>query len=502
MDRDLRASARSQRAVRRLPFALAFLIVIVAAAWSGCDAPRRERTRPVEANASRVDVFLGCTDPEARPVTLELASVELRAEDGRTAALELLRPRLVSKELAHRLPLAGGAVEPAQYSMLVLRVQRAELVGPDGVIALRLAARDAAPAPPGPPGPPDAESLTLELPIRARLGRHDALSLFVDWQVAASLTGGAELAPLFTVATERPRAALGLLYVADGASSSVLAVDRGTGEVVATFKSGADPRAIALARDRRRLYVANAGDGSLGLVDAQQGGALSTLTFGLSARSSDVALLDARGLLAVAQRDLDKVSIVDTATFTRVSDVSVGRMPTRLAAAPDLGRVFVVETGSDAVEVVDLAARAVAGRVATEARPSDAAVDRRARELFVGHAISANLLVFDARSLAPRASIWVGADVTAVLCDRRRDRVYVARSRPAELVVVDRELGSVLRRIPLSGRVEALAQPIDGAELYGAAPELGALVVIDLVLGRELAPIRCGGRPLDVLVAD
>lgn len=496
MDRDLRASERSPRAARFPSFAFALLLVI-AAAWSACDAPRRERGRPVESNASRVDVFLGCADPEARPVTLEIASVELRAEDGRTATLELLHPRLVSKELAHRLPLAGGTVAPAQYSTLVLRLQRAELAGPDGVIALRLAARDAAPAPPAP-----EEPLAIELPIRARVGRHDALSLFVDWHVAASLTGGAELAPLFTVATERPRAALGLLYVADGASSSVLAVDRGTGEVVATFKSGAEPRAIALARDRRRLFVANAGDGSLGLVDAQQGGVLSTLTFGLSARSSDVALLDARGLLAVAQRELDKVSIVDTATFTRVSDVSVGRMPTRLAAAPDLGRVFVVESGADAVEVIDLAARAVAGRVATEARPSDAAVDRRGRELFVGHAISANLLVFDARSLAPRASIWVGADVTAVLCDRRRDRVYVARSRPAELVVVDRELGSVLRRIPLSGRVEALAQPIDGAELYGAAPELGQLVVVDLVLGRELAPIRCGGRPLDVLVAD
>ncbi len=80
--------------------------------------------------------------------------------------------------------------------------------------------------------------------------------------------------------------------------------------------------------------------------------------------------------------------------------------------------------------------------------------------------------------------------------------MFVARSRPPEIVVVDRQLASVLRRIPVSGRIEALAQPVDGAELYGAAPELGALVVVDLVLGKELPPIRCGGRPLDVLVAD
>ncbi len=233
-----------------------------------------------------------------------------------------------------------------------------------------------------------------------------------------------------------------------------------------------------------------------------QGSQLASLTFGLSARSSDAVLFDTRGILAVAQRDLDKLSLVDTQGFSRLFDVPVGRAPVRLAAAPDLGRVFVVESGSDAVEVVDVASGAVSGRVAVESRPSAAAVDRRERELFVGHALSPNLLVFDARTLEPRATIFVGGDVSAVLCDRRRERIFVARARPAEIVVVDRALGSVLRRIPIAGRVEALAQPLDGAELYGAAPELGALVVIDLVLGKELPPIRCGGRPLDVLVAD
>lgn len=479
---------------------LAVLVACAAGAWCACEAPSKEGRRALESNAARVDVYLGCSDPAAPPVVLELESVELRSEGGELRTLELARPRLVPSELAHRLPLAGGSVPPANYTALVLRARRAELQGPDGTLELRLVARNAPPAQAPPLAP--AATVAYELALRARLTRADALSLFVDWHAADSLTGGAELAPSFTLTTERPRASLGLLYVADGASGSVLAIDRGSGEVVSTLKAGAEPRALALARDRRRLFVVNAGDGSLDLLDVLQGSQLASLTFGLSARSSDAVLFDTRGILAVAQRDLDKLSLVDTQGFSRLFDVPVGRAPVRLAAAPDLGRVFVVESGSDAVEVVDVASGAVSGRVAVESRPSAAAVDRRERELFVGHALSPNLLVFDARTLEPRATIFVGGDVTAVLCDRRRERVFVARARPAEIVVVDRALGSVLRRIPIAGKVEALAQPLDGADLYGAAPELGALVVIDLVLGKELPPIRCGGRPLDVLVAD
>ncbi len=472
--------------------------VVALLAWS-CEAPRKDPGHTPTVNQARVDVFLGCVDPAARPLVLELASVELRTEAGDAVTLEVSRPRLVSSELARRSPLAGASVPPGNYAALVLRVRSARLSSAEGDVDLRLVT----------PGTPESvdplaapESIEVVLPLSARLGRQAALSVFVEWSAGASLPGGADCAPVFTLTSERPHASLGMLYVADGASGGVYAVERSSGEVVATYQAGAEPRALALARDRRRLYVVNARDGSLDLLDLQQGKSTSTLTFGLSARSSDVALLDLRGRLAVAQRDLDKVSIVDTGAFSRVLDLSTGRAPVRLAAVPDSDRVFVVESGSDSVGVLDLAAGAVVGRLTVEARPADAAVDRRGREVFVGHSISPNLLAFDARTLAQRATIFVGGDVSAVLCDRRRDRVFVARARPSEIVVVDRELASVLRRIPVSARVEALAQPADGAELYGAAPDAGALVVVDLVLGKELPPIRVGGKPLDVLVAD
>lgn len=490
---------RFTRARATLPLAHAGLFVFALVLFPACEAAGRERERPPAVNQARVDVFVRCADPSSRELVLELEAAELRAESSEPVALDLVRPRLVPSDLARRQPMAGAAVPPGQYTALVLRVHSARLTGPRGDIDLRLVDRTR---------PENADPLALPGPIECvfpfegRLGRRDAAALFLEWSVEGSLPGGADCSPAFTLTRERPQASLGLLYVAGGAGGGVAAVERASGEVVATYASGAGPRALALARDRRRLYVVNARDGSLDLVDLQQKKSISILTFGLSANSSDVALLDLRGRLVVAHQDLDRVSIVDTGTFSRVLDLPVGRSPVRIASAPDSDRVYVVESGADAVDVIDLTAGSVVGRMPVESRPSDAAVDRRGREIFVGHSISPNLLAFDAHTLAQRASIFVGGDVSAVLCDRRRDRVYVARARPRELVVVDRELASVLRRIPLSARIEALAQPVDGAMLYGAAPEAGELVVVDLVLGKELTPIQVGGRPLDVLVAD
>lgn len=485
---------------RRIALGLGFALAWLCA--GACQSASARKPAELESKRARVDVFLRSSEPGSREVELEFASVELRDERGGALPLALASTSLRSSALARRAPLAGGGVPPGNYTALVLKLASARLASAEGPIELRMLGAPADSAPNALDALDTPSGGEIALPLRARLGRQDALALFVDWDVTASLSGGADFRPALTLSTERPRASLGLLYAINESAGSVLALDRSSGEVVASYKVASRPRAAALARDRRRLFVACAGDGTLDVLDLQQGVVTSSFPFGSSARSQDVALSDFDRVLAVAQRDLDRVSLLEAATGARLGDVEVERAPSRLAISPLLNRLYVVSGGADAVEVVDLSARQVIGRLAVEARPIDAVLDRRERELFVAHASSPKLLVFDAATLAQKASIHVGSDMCALLADRRRDRIYVARSRPPEIVIVDRELASVLRRIPIDGRVQALAQPLEGAEIVGAAPELGALIVVDVVLGEQLAPIRCGGSPTDVLSAD
>jgi YVTN family beta-propeller protein len=471
--------------------ALACVLLLLAA----CGAEERQRRAPIESSSSRVDVFLRCVDPSAPPIAVEFAAAWLVDGAGEERALELSRSEVRSPDLARRERIAGAILPPAAYSRLALEVRGAGLLRAEGRIPLTLLSPlDASSISPG-------DTLRVELPVEVRLGEREAASIFLDWSAGESLVGGATFSPRWSASLESPQLALGLLYVADAGTSSVLTLDRATGQVVGTFKSGAQPRALALTRDRRLLWVASGGDGSILALDARSGKAETSLPIAFGAGITDLVFTDDDRSLAATLRELDAVALADF-SGRNVVQVSVGREPVRLACAPSLQRLFTADSASDSVSVVDTAARALVASVQVEARPVDVDLDRDEKELYVAHSTSPHLLVIDARSLATLATVFVGAGATDVLADRRSSRVFVARARPPEVLVVDRRLGSVVRRIPVSARIESMTQWREGSRVYGAAPEAGAVLVIDVVTGKEQTPLRCGERPTDVVVAE
>lgn len=472
----------------------------LALAIGACRNPRRAEPGPPEATSSRVDVFVRCTSRAARPVRFRLAAAELRDEDGAPRALDLARTDVRSDELASRTALAGGSVPAARYVTLRLEVESAWLADPQGEVPLRLGA-DAEPDG-EPTATPDLGGTWFDVALDLRLGRRDAASIFLDWDAGASLEGGLAFRPRFVPSLEKPWTSLGQVYVCDAARGSVLSIDRATHEIVGTIKAGAGPCAMALLRDRRRMFVANADDGSLSVLDVRTGLVESTLPIAFGARTSDVIVADPARWVAAANPGIDSVTFASIGLDGRTLDVPVGRRPTRLAAAPSLRRVYVLEQGADSVSVIDTNSLAVVTGVSVKSHPSDLEVDREERELYVGHETSPDLLVLDARTLAPLDSIFVGGAVTDLLADPRRSRIYVARSHPPEIVVVERRVRSVVLRMPVPGPVASMVLSRDGATLYAALPEEGTVLALDALTGTAEPAIRCGTRPTDVVIAE
>ncbi|MCK6448242.1 MAG: YncE family protein [Planctomycetes bacterium] len=490
----------STSTVRHRGWIVALLVLGGLCVGVGCRQPRRTASAPVEATSSRVDVLLRATHQADRELSFSLARVELVDESGAVHALAIARRSIAASTAERRTPLAGSIVPPARYTALRLTLDGAwlERGGERTALALEPAGGELADS----SGAPHEPTRTYELPLDLRLLRRDAASVFVDWHVAASSSGGLGFAPRFTSSLERPQTSLGMLYVADAATGSVHSFDRSSGQVVGTYKAGDGPAALALARDRRRLAVANAGDGSLSILDVRRGQIESSVPIGFSANTADVVLVEFDRYVVAANPGLDVVSFAEFGPGGVVQNVTVGRGPTRLASAPDLARLYVCESGNDSVSVIDVNSRAIVGRVPVEARPTDVEVSGDETEVYVGHRTSPNLLVLDARSLGKQTTVFVGGDVTDVLADPDRSRIYVARARPAEIAIIERRASAVVRRIPLSTRVEALALTLEGGRLYAVAPESGALISIDLVLGSEETVMPCGTRPVDVVIAE
>lgn len=483
----------------RGPAGLAALALVL---LPGCAEPRRAGELPPAATESRVDVWIEALEPGVGEVAFTLAAVSLRDEGGELHELGLHAPVVASAELSRRSAVAGGVVPPSTYTSVVLRVERASIGPATSARAARLLPGDAAELPPPELEPAAPIAVEYEVPVRVRIGLRDAASLFLVWDVARSVVAGEGFRGVFSATRDGLRVRLGTLYATDETSGTVLALDRASGAVVGTGKVGSKPTALAVSADRGRVFVANAGDGSLSVLEIRRNRVTSTIPVRLGAGTSDVVVAVPGRLVAATNSALDTVSIFDVAESTRVGDVRVGRGPVRLAAAQRGRRLFVVNSRSDDLSVIDVSSLATVATIPLESEPSDVALDPRERRLVVCHRTSQNLLVLDAASLAVVDSIFVGRDATAVLFDRRRDRVYVARTRPDELAVVDLGLKAVVRRIPLEGAVTSLAQPLDGQSVYGASPGLSAIVVADVVRGGTDPPLPCGSRPTDVVVVD
>jgi YVTN family beta-propeller protein len=425
-----------------------------------------------------VDVFVRIVGSQSEVVVLELDGVRLRDSTGSERDLPLVHSTVESSR-ASSAALAGGSVEPARYETLVLSVRSASIRSPAGRAALALLG-------PGERGSaePGAETegaVAYEIPIQIVVRSRQAASLFLSWDVDASVIDRSGFQPVFTTAVETARPTLGTVYVTDAAAGSVVSLDRASGAVVATNKVGAGPAGIATSTGRRLLYVANADDGSLSVVDIRQETNTSAIPVRLGADTCDVVVADPPDIVATANRGVDTVTFFDVRRLVRLGDVRVGRAPVRLVPAPRQRRLFCVDSRSDTLSVLDINTQAVVATIPVEAAPVDASIDRRQRELFVGHRTAQNLLVIDAARLNVVDSIYVGGN---------------------ELAVVDRRLKTVIRRIPISGVVESLVQPLEGPYVYGAAPELGALVVVNVITGREEPSLPCGTRPSDVAVVD
>lgn len=478
------------------------MALAILALAAGCGETRRATQLPLEAAASRIDVFVRAVDTGGRSLVMELDSVQARDDSGELRALTLRRPTVRSDETTRRVTLAGSIVPPGSYDALVLRVRAAWSERPEGRLQLQLAPAELPEelTPEESPEPQDVLELVIDMPVVVR--QREAVSVFLDWNVAASLLGETRFRPVFGAVFEARRAQLGLLAVADASAGSVLTVDPGSGQVIGTSKAGGEPLRLALTRDRRQLCVANAGEGSVTIIDLRQNLPNVNLPVRFAARTSDVVVIDDARLVAACNRSLDSVSLFSLGVYARLPDIQVGRGPVRMALAPGVRRLFVANAGSDDLSVIDVETLSVVAEIKVESQPSDVALDRRGEQVFVGHRTSPTLLVLDALDLGVDQRILVGAGVTALLADRRRDLLYVARAVPAEIAVVDWRLGAVVRRIAVTDRIEGLAQPLQGGLLFGAAPGLGGLIVIDTVLGKELPLIPCGVSPVDVLTID
>jgi YVTN family beta-propeller protein len=269
------------------------------------------------------------------------------------------------------------------------------------------------------------------------------------------------------------------LFVAELGNDSVGIVDLANRKVIGRIPGLKEPQGVGYEPTTDMLYIANAGDGSVRLFEGSDYKAAGRIELGSDA---DNIRIDAASNRVFIGYGSGALAIIDPATRGKVGDVPVKAHPEAFQIDPDTNQVFVNVPNAHGVAVVDRVSQKQIGKwpVADRIANFPMALDPSRREVLVIFRAPAELGVFSMTDGKPIANIGTCGDSDDLFVDAKRGRVYV--SCGAGLLDVFEPNGETYRRI-------ARLPTISGARTSLFVPELDRLLVAARATSGEPAAI-------------
>jgi DNA-binding beta-propeller fold protein YncE len=266
------------------------------------------------------------------------------------------------------------------------------------------------------------------------------------------------------------------LFVAELGNDSVGIVDLQNRKLIRRIPGLKEPQGVGYEPSTDMLYVANAGDGSVRLFEGNDYKSAGQIELGSDA---DNIRIDAGSNRVFIGYGSGALAVIDPSTHRKVGDVPVKAHPEAFQIDPDTSQIFVNVPDAHGVAVVDRASQKQIGKWPTPGRGANfpMALDQGRRQVLVIFRAPAELGVFSMTDGKPIATAETCGDADDLFVDAKRDRVYV--SCGGGFIDVFEPKGAAYRRV-------ARIPTISGARTSLFVPELDRLLVA--VRARSEAP--------------
>jgi DNA-binding beta-propeller fold protein YncE len=247
-----------------------------------------------------------------------------------------------------------------------------------------------------------------------------------------------------------------------------------------------------LDADRRLLYIAHLGDGSLVVFDLDAQRVVAEV-HGLPSVHGVVAASDQHLVLATAT--LDKtLAFIDDRTFEVKARVPAGAYPNGLAYDPASGRAFVSNNAGPGVAVVDVKAAQADAAIEIGGAAGNTQYDPASGHVLA--AVHGGAFIADIDPAAPKdlrriALRGVSTCHGLLVVSTLRLAFAACRGAGPELAVVDLDPRALLTKLPLPAGIDVLAFDPDLRRLY-AASENGTVAVFAVGADRSVSELGRG----------
>jgi DNA-binding beta-propeller fold protein YncE len=311
-------------------------------------------------------------------------------------------------------------------------------------------------------------------------------SLIISMPVAAQTPAPLELEgkmPLGSVSGRIDHLAIDLkrqrLFVAELGNDSIGVVNLAANRVQSTMLGLKEPQGIAYEPSTDTVYVANARDGSVRLLWAEDLTSKGRIDLGEDADNVRIDTARNRVLVGYGKGAL---AVIDPKSRKKISDIRLKAHPESFQIDDNTSRAFVNVPDAGEIAVVDLAKGEVIGAMPTQGHRANfpMAFDRDAHRVLVVFRSPSRLLILSATDDTVVADLDTCGDADDVFVDAKRHRVYV--SCGAGSIDVFEERAGKYQRI---GHVGTAA----GARTSLFVPELDRFFLAVRGAGQEQAAI-------------
>jgi YVTN family beta-propeller protein len=268
------------------------------------------------------------------------------------------------------------------------------------------------------------------------------------------------------------------LFVAELGNNSLGVIDLAAGKVLRTIAGLSEPQGVAYVPFADNVYVANGGDGSVRVLRGEDLAPIGLIELGDDADNVRVDAQRSRVLVGYGKGAL---AVIDPASRTKAADIRLKGHPESFQIDESGSRVFVNVPGAREIEVVDLVAEAKRS-LPTQGAGSNfpMAIDRDAHRVLVVFRSPPTLVALSPQDEHVAAKVETCGDADDVFVDAKRHRVYVSCGDGVVDVLEEREAGyGRLARVPT----------VSGARTSLFVPELDRLFVAVRASSREPAAI-------------
>ncbi|MEO6781229.1 MAG: YncE family protein [Bradyrhizobium sp.] len=269
------------------------------------------------------------------------------------------------------------------------------------------------------------------------------------------------------------------LFVAELGNDSVGVVDLANRKLLQTIAGLKEPQGVGYEPSTDMLYIANAGDGSVRLLEGNEYKSAGQIELGSDADNVRVDTAANRIFVGYGSGAL---AVIDPTTRSKVGDIPVKAHPEGFQIDHDAGQIFVNVPDAHGIAVADRASQKQTGKwpIPDHGANFPMALDPVRRQVLVIFRAPAELGVFSMTGGKLITAADTCGDADDLFIDGKRGRVYV--SCGAGFVDVLEAKGMTYRRA-------ARIPTVSGARTSLFVPEIDRLLVAVRTSAAELAAI-------------